>query len=467
MTGRWHNSPATADRLGGQSCQRTPPLRSPLQSERTAGTQVLPLTPPRPPRPLRSKTPLHPRRLALPSPRPIRYAPPARPMTPDHLPLLRLTLVTGLGPILIRRVIARFGSPAGVLGASAAQLAEIPRIGSKLADAIARQLAGNEPDAKRELEQAAALQVRLVPLGDALYPPLLAQLDDAPPILYIRGSLEPEADHARAAAIVGSRGATAYGLEQAERFAGGLARAGLTVVSGGARGIDTAAHRGAIRAGGRTIAVLGCGLAKCYPPENAELFDRIAAGHGCVVSELPLATAPESDNFPARNRLISGMSLGVVVIEAGLRSGSLITARLAAEDHGREVMAVPGRVDSPASLGTHQLLKAGGASLVTDPADVLEQLRTPAAHVDRGTYETRYADPAKPPTLFAQPAASTPAELGLTPTQTTLLAHLAEARTLDELASLSGLAIPTLRVELTTLELQRRIRREGSRLVRT
>jgi DNA processing protein len=286
------------------------------------------------------------------------------PADPRLRDLLRLTLTPGLGPVLIARLIEAFGSPDRALAASAADLERIRGIGPAKAQSFLRGMRDAAALVDEELALAQRLGVRLVDQQSPEYPTLLRTINDAPPLLYIRGQLQPESADRYPVAIVGSRNATAYGIEQAERFAGVLARSGLTIISGGARGIDTAAHRGALRSGGRTIAVLGCGLAECYPPENRELFDRIVAGQGdsggAIISELPLRAPPESDNFPARNRLISGIALGVLVIEAGRKSGSLITARLALEDHNREVMAVPGRVDSPASQGTHELLKLCG-----------------------------------------------------------------------------------------------------------
>lgn len=376
--------------------------------------------------------------------------------------LLRLTLTPGLGPVLIARLLAAFGSAEAALAASAADLERIKGIGRGKSASFVRGMKEAAALVDDELALADKLGVTLIPRADPLYPPHLRAIADAPPILYCKGRFDPGAAHQYPVAIVGSRSATAYGIEQSERFASTLAASGLTIVSGGARGIDTAAHRGALRAGGaagRTIAVLGCGLANCYPPENQPLFDQIAASGGAVMSELPLRTNPEADNFPARNRLISGISLGIIVIEAGKRSGSLITARLAAEDHGREVMAVPGRVDSPASAGTHDLLKQGGAALVTDPGDVLALLETPARHSFEGSFEARYADPAAP--LFeAKPA------IAASSAQAMILQALASPRTMDELAADTGMEIASLRSELTLLEIQRRVRREGSRVAR-
>lgn len=379
--------------------------------------------------------------------------------------LLQLTLTPGLGPVLISRLLAAFGSAAAALEASAADLERIKGIGTGKSVAFVKGFREARAKVDDELALAERLGVTLVPRGDPMYPPLLASIDDAPPLLYVRGRLDPSGPDRYPVAIVGSRNATAYGIEQAERFAGVLGRAGLVVVSGGARGIDTAAHRGALRGGGRTVAILGCGLAECYPPENAELFDRIAASGGAVISELPLRTHPEADNFPARNRLISGMSLGVIVIEAGKRSGSLITARLAAEDHGREVMAVPGRVDSPASWGTHELLKQGGAALVTEPGDVLAILETPARHSFNGSHQDRYADPTRAADSLFADRLSTGA-LPLSDVQRAILAALDSPRTLDELAQATGLSPATLRAEVTVLEIQRRVRRAGSQFVR-
>jgi DNA processing protein len=250
-----------------------------------------------------------------------------------------------------------------------------------------------------------------------------------------------------------------------------LAQAGLTIVSGGARGIDTAAHRAVLRVKGRTIAVLGCGLSHCYPPDNHDLFDTIAAGHGAVVSELPLATPPNAENFPARNRIISGLSLGVLVIEAGRRSGALITARLAAEDHGREVFGIPARVDSASSAGSLDLIKSGGAAMVTHPDDVLAGLESPARHVHGGTHEARYAPiqhelnfgaPSPTPT----PTGQTPRDAALTPSQAAILAALDEPRSLDDLARLVMSEPGALRADVTVLEIRRRVERRGSLLAR-
>lgn len=390
------------------------------------------------------------------------------PPDPALRDLLRLSLTPGLGPVLIARLLAAFGAPDRVLAASARELERVKGIGDGRSAAFVKGMKEAAALVDAELELANRLDVRIVARGSASYPALLSTINDAPPILYLRGNLDPAGPDQYPVAIVGSRNGTAYGIEQAERFAGVLARAGLTIVSGGARGIDTAAHRGALRNQGRTVAVLGCGLAECYPPENRELFDRMAADErGAVISELPLRTPPDADNFPARNRLISGMSLGVIVIEAGKRSGSLITARLAAEDHGREVMAVPGRVDSASSEGTHELIKQGGAALVTGPGDVLALLEGPARHAFGGTFEARYGDPGGE--LFEPPAPAGRAFDGppLSPEQQAILQALGSPRTLDELVASTGLSPASLRSELTMLEIQKRVRREGSRIARS
>lgn len=389
----------------------------------------------------------------------------------DLRDLLRLTLTPGMGPVFIARLLAAFGTPDRVLAASASELERVRGIGPGRAASFVKGMRESASLVDAELDLAARLGISIIPLSDPAYPPLLRQIHDPPPLLYSRGTIDPATADRFPVAIVGSRNATAYGIEQAERFAGVLARSGLTIVSGGARGVDTAAHRGAARSGGRTIVVLGCGLAECYPPENREFFDKLVAdGHGAIVSELPLAAPPESDNFSARNRLISGISLGVLVIEAGRKSGSLITARLAAEDHGREVMAVPGRVDSPASAGTLELIKNGGAALVMEPGDVLNTLETPARHSHAGTHESRYADPRTADELI-QPATqaieSKPLPInGLTNEQISILQALSEPRTLDELARDTGLTPSCIRAEMTILELQRRVTRQGSRISR-
>jgi len=399
------------------------------------------------------------------------------PVDSDIQSILCLTHIPGLGPVRISRLINSLGSADAVLGASEASLRHVRGIGPAAARSIGAQRSTAQKEADDEIALASDLGVHLMAISDPRYPPLLASISNPPPILYIRGDLDPELDR-YPVAIVGSRASTAYGVEQTERFAGLLASAGLTVVSGGARGVDTAAHRAALRNTGRTIAVLGCGLAQCYPPENNELFDEIAAGAGAIISELPLKTIPAPENFPMRNRIISGLSLGVLVTEAALGSGALITAKLAVEDHGREVMAIPGRIDSPASKGANMLLKVGGAALVTSAADVIDQLESAARHLYNGAHALRYADPSKTPDLFDPPradeanshAAQTKPKTNaiatgnLNPTQKTIVEALADPQSLDELVRTTGLDAALVRTEITVLEVRKIIERAGATL---
>lgn len=386
-------------------------------------------------------------------------------ITPEARGLLALTLAKGMGPVRIARVLGWFGSFERILAASPAELARVPGMGTKTAGALIATLKNSDDAVNRELDAIHDAGASIVTINDAEYPPLLKAIPAAPPILMVRGTLELHTRDRYTVSIVGSRKSTHYGIEQSARFASSLARSGMTLVSGGARGIDTAAHRGSIDAGGRTIAVLGCGIAKCYPPENAELFDRVAGGHGAVISELPAHTGPNAENFPARNRIISGLSLGVIVIEAGRKSGALITARHAVEDHGREVMGVPGRVDSSSSDGTHDLLKQG-AHLVTDPADVISILESHARHLHAGTHDAIASDPGNPG-LFTPESGLAPEPVGdLSETQKSILCGLDEPRTPDELAASTGLDAGALRAELTMLEIAGRVRRAGSRFER-
>lgn len=281
---------------------------------------------------------------------------------------LILSQVRGVGPKLRQNLLERFPTATEILNASADELRQVSGIGAKLVLAITT--ARDMIDARAEWDFCQAHGLEVLSLRDELrYPSTLRQIPDPPGILFVRGEVLPE--DGLAVAIVGSRHATNYGLAQSERLAASLARAGFTIVSGLARGIDAAAHRGALSAGGRTIAVLGGGLAKIYPPEHRGLADEIAA-HGALISEEPPRVEPRGDLFPKRNRLISGLTQGVIVVEAALRSGASITARHAMEQ-GRDVFAVPGRVDSRLSRGCHRLLR-DGAVLVESADDVIQEL---------------------------------------------------------------------------------------------
>jgi len=281
---------------------------------------------------------------------------------------LKLIRADNVGPTTFTRLTKHFGSPDRALGASVSELARVNGIGFKTAEQIAATR--DKFDTCAELKLADKLDIWLINLADERYPPVLKQIYDPPPVLYIKGSLT-RTDNL-CIAIVGSRRCSLYGQEQSSRFAHLLSSAGFTICSGMARGIDTAAHQGALSANGRTIAVQGCGLAAdVYPPENKKLFELIAESGACI-SELPLCYEPLSENFPPRNRIIAGLSLGTIVVEAGLYSGALITARAALENN-REVMAVPGKIDSPLSKGAHQLIKQG-AKLLESVEDVMEAL---------------------------------------------------------------------------------------------
>jgi DNA processing protein len=283
---------------------------------------------------------------------------------------LQLALTDGIGPILTSRLVELAGSAKAACGADIATLRAVEGIDSKSQKILASlRHAAEEVDA--ELERAKEAGVSLISLDDENYPVILKAISDPPTVLWVRGNFEPR--DLNGVAIVGSRRCSHYGREQAERFGGLLAQAGFTIISGGARGIDSAAHRGALALpSGRTIAVLGCGVDVAYPPENDALFGQIA-GRGAVVSEFPLSTPPARENFPRRNRIISGLSRGVLVVEADVASGALITARLACDSHNRPVMAIPGRIDNAMSAGPHALIR-DGAVLVSGISDVVENL---------------------------------------------------------------------------------------------
>jgi len=367
---------------------------------------------------------------------------------------LRLAMTEGIGPILIKRLVDRAGGAEPACGASVALLQSIDGVGSAKAAKIRESMQSAHVD--EELAKCDKLGVRLICLDDEEYPALLAQIPDPPPVLYVLGGFEPR--DLNAIAIVGSRKCSFYGREQSERFAALLAGAGFTVVSGGARGIDSAAHRGALsHPHGRTIAVLGSGIDVPYPPENASLFTDIAQrGRGAVVSEYPLGTPPTPENFPRRNRVVSGMSRGVLVIEADERSGALITARQACDDHGRTVFAVPGRVDHSLSAGPHKLIR-DGAVLTTGIEDILENLDPlPYAAVEPVAAKTTASA-----TPQAETAAPTrPALIDLTDRQQLIVAQLGvDPIHVDALIDRTAVPAQEILQDLTLLSLRGIVRR--------
>jgi DNA processing protein len=362
------------------------------------------------------------------------------------LDLLCLTMVPGVGPHTTRALIERFGSAGAVLAAPRAELAATTGVGPQLAGRIERARA--EVDAHAELALCRECQARLIARDDPDYPPSLLNIPDPPYLLYLKGALQ--AKDQIAIAVVGSRRSSPYGIRVAERLAAALARTGVTVVSGLARGIDAAAHRGALKAGGRSIAVLANGLATVYPPEHDELAHSLAESGG-LISEMPLRQSPLAGLFTQRNRLIAGISLGVVVVEATARSGSLSTARHALEQN-REVFAVPGPVDSLTSRGCHRLIK-DGARLVETVDDILEELGPLIGEVR--------TDPGEPPVRH-------PAELALTVDERALLGSLGDQATgVDELIVQTGMTAGQVLATLSVLEVKRLVKRvPGGRFFR-
>jgi DNA processing protein len=295
--------------------------------------------------------------------------------------------------------------------------------------------------------------ISIVNYYDLHYPEHLKAIPDAPVVLYMKGQLRREND--LALALVGSRRASMYGLLMAEKFAAGVAELGITVVSGMARGIDTAAHRGALKVKGPTIAVIGCGLSHVYPPENKKLAEEIA-GSGAVISEFPMEMQPLAHNFPRRNRIISGLSLGVIVIEASRKSGALITADQALEQ-GREVFALPGRVDHPNSQGVHGLIKQG-AKLIHSLDDVLEELQPQLEHILREA--KRLQEPGIP--------AKAVSPVGLTAQEQRIFGLLSDSPVhLDDLAQQSGHSIAAAMSVLLQMEMKKLVRQmPGKRFVK-
>jgi len=286
----------------------------------------------------------------------------------EPLDLIALCAVPDLGPVTIRRLISTFGSPAEVFRASLRDLKAVENVGEVRARSI-KGFTGRD-EIGRDVERLKEAGVKIVAQGSAGYPGSIAELGgDAPLVLYMKGDIIKEDRYALA--IVGSRKSTHYGTAVTEKLSAELSEMGFTVVSGLARGVDTAAHRGSLGAGGRSIGVLGSGIDVPYPPENKGLIEKLAAS-GCVLTEFPPGMPPNRENFPRRNRLISGLSMGVLVVEADRKSGALITADYALEQ-GKEVFAVPGNINSPASQGPNQLIKRG-AKPVTGAEDIVEEL---------------------------------------------------------------------------------------------
>ncbi|MDP2939234.1 MAG: DNA-processing protein DprA [Candidatus Omnitrophota bacterium] len=349
--------------------------------------------------------------------------------------LLILNSISQLGSIRIKKLLEHFGETKKILLATQKELCAVEGISLAVAQNIVSRK--NKLDIKKELDLADKNGIKIISIQDKDYPENLKNIYDPPIILYIKGRLLEK--DIFSIAIVGSRRASIYGISTAEKFAFELAQLGITIVSGMARGIDSAAHRGSLKSKGRTIAVLGSGLLNIYPPENKELFQEICE-NGCVISEFPLETKPLAENFPRRNRIISGLSLGLIVVEASRNSGALISANLALEQ-GREVFAVPGKVDSVNSFGVHTLIKQG-AKLTASIDDVLTELKPHLTGLIKSSKKSQQEFSPKP-------------NLELNKEETIVCELINEdAKYIDEIVEMSNLSVTKVMSILTNLELR-------------
>lgn len=358
--------------------------------------------------------------------------------------LIGLSLVPGVGAGRMRALLARFGTASAVMTASRRALTQVDGIGPQTAAAITAF--DDYAAVEAQLERAAQIEATLITPWDERFPQRLRQIYDPPAFLWMRGTLTP-ADE-RALAIVGTRRCTDYGRQQAHRFAQALVQHGFTVVSGLAYGIDGAAHRGALDAGGRTIAVLGSGVNRIYPSKHTRLA-RAITQRGALLSEYPLDAAPDASNFPERNRIVSGMTLGTLVVESHREGGALITARMAVEQN-REVFAIPNMVGRTAGIGTNRLIQRGHAKLVLDVDDILDELpvpdQPPSAHAAGGVQD-------------ADPAADAPATASLNTVERKLYEALGhEPVHIDTLCAQTGIDPSTALVYLLSLEFKGLIR---------
>jgi DNA processing protein len=357
--------------------------------------------------------------------------------------LVALNMIEGVGPVRARLLLEHFGEPPKILSASRSELLRVRNIGDDVAAAIVAW--EKSIDLAGELKRLSDFGCQVLVSSDENYPASLREIYDPPLVLYVKGELN--AKDKNAVALVGSRQTTHYGIETARKLAYQLAYVGVTVVSGGARGIDTAAHQGALSAKGRTICVLGTGINIVYPAENQELFERIAAS-GAVMTQFPFNRNGDRQSFAIRNRIVAGMTLGTVVVEADLHSGALITSNFATE-YGRQVFAVPGRIDSPRSKGCHDLIKKG-AKLCEGVEDILSE------------FEYLFPSSNKPKSA-GEPGVLPALELGDTE-QKVFDALDGEERGIDEVIRRSGLPSSTVSVALFSLEMKRAVRQLPGKL---